>query len=193
MIVNILKTLPWFIVGSAIFAVPSILLIGALFAPVDVESSFFGTEWVAERFMDLDGILEDGQDPASATADFNYMFAWLNVNLLISTMVISLGWAIGSHFLNIDEPGKAKFFAISWIIVSGSLVGILLVVNYIILSWGDTFYAAQDITTTSMNTMVLLTTIYYGLMYWLSCILGTARQARSAVLFANQLPARNYL
>ena len=38
------------------------LLIGALFAPVDVESSFLGTEWVAERFMDLDGILEDGQD-----------------------------------------------------------------------------------------------------------------------------------
>ena len=66
-------------------------------------------------------------------------------------------------------------------------------VNYAILSWGDTFYAAQDITTASMNTMVLLTTIYYGLMYWISCVLGTARQARSAVLFANQLPARNYL
>ena len=143
--------------------------------------------------MDLDGILEDGQDPASATADFNYMFAWLNINLLISTMIISLGWAIGSHFLNIDEPGKAKFFAITWIIVSGSLVGILLLVNYAILSWGDTFYAAQDITTATMNTMVLLTTIYYGLMYWISCVLGTARQARSAVLFANQLPARNYL
>ena len=57
MIVNILKTLPWFILGSAIFAVPSMLLIGALFAPVDVESSL-GTEWVAERFMDLDEFLK---------------------------------------------------------------------------------------------------------------------------------------
>ena len=25
-------------------------------------------------------------------------------------------------------------------------------------------------------------------MYWISCVLGTARQARSTVLFANQLP-----
>ena len=97
---------------------------------------FLELNGLQKEFMDLDGILEDGQDPASATADFNYMFAWLNVNLLISTMVISLGWAIGSHFLNIDEPGKAKFFAISWIIVSGSLVGILLVVNYAIFYHG---------------------------------------------------------
>lgn len=193
MIVNILKTLPWYFVGAAVFAVPSFLLIGALFAPLDVESVLIGTGWVAERFMDLDGILEDGQDPASATADFNYMFAWLNINLLITTIILSLGWAIGSHFLNIDEPGKAKFFAIPWVILSGVLVAALILVNYTILAWGDTFTAAQDITTTSMNTMVILTTVYYGLMYWFSCILGSARQARSSVLFANQLPARNFL
>ena len=51
----------------------------------------------------------------------------------------------------------------------------------------------QDITTKSQTDMLLLTVIYYGLMYWISVILGTARQARSAVLFANKLPARNFL
>ena len=54
---------------------------------------------------------------------FNYMFAWLNVNLLIITFIFSLGWSIGSHFLNINEPGKAKFFGLYWLIVSGACVG----------------------------------------------------------------------
>ena len=193
MIVNILKTLPWYFVGAAVLGVPSILLIISLFAPLDVESIFFGSGWVADIFMDLEGVLEDGQDPAMATAAFNLLFAWLNVNLLIITIIFSLGWCIGSHFLNINEPGKAKFFGLYWIIVSAIFIGVLSIVNFTVLSWGDTFPAAQDITTKSQNVMILLTVIYYGLMYWISVILGTARQARSAVLFANKLPARNFL
>ena len=47
MIVNILKTLPWYLVGAAVLGVPAILLIGALFAPLDVESIFFGSGWVS--------------------------------------------------------------------------------------------------------------------------------------------------
>ena len=52
------------------------LLIGTLFAPLDVDSSFLGTDIL--QIFDDDTLLEDGQDPASATAEgFNYMFAWL--------------------------------------------------------------------------------------------------------------------
>ena len=192
MIVNILKTLPWYFIGIAVLGVPAILLIGSLFAPLDVES-FISPDWVSNAFMDSVTILEDGQDITMATTDFYFMFAWLNVNLLIVTIIFSLSWSIGSHFLNINEPGKAKFFGISWVIVSAIFVGLLIIVNFIILSWGDTFPAAQDITTKSQNTMIILTVIYYSLMYWISVILGTARQARSAVLFANKLPARNFL
>ena len=192
MIVNILKTLPWYLVGAAILGVPAILLIGSLFAPLDVES-FISPDWVSKAFMDIVTIQEDDQDITMATTDFYFMFAWLNVNLLIVTIIFSLSWSIGSHFLNINEPGKAKFFGISWVIVSAIFVGLLIIVNFIILSWGDTFPAAQDITTESQTTMIILTVIYYSLMYWISVILGTARQARSAVLFANKLPARNFL
>ena len=192
MIINILKTLPWYFIGIAVLGVPAILLIGSLFAPLDVES-FISPDWVSNAFMDSVTILEDGQDITMATTDFYFMFAWLNVNLLIVTIIFSLSWSIGSHFLNINEPGKAKFFGISWVIVSAIFVGLLIIVNFIILSWGDTFPAAQDITTESQTTMIILTVIYYSLMYWISVILGTARQARSAVLFANKLPARNFL
>jgi hypothetical protein len=192
MIVNILKTLPWYFIGIAVLGVPAILLMGSLFAPLDVES-FISPDWVSNAFMDSVTILEDGQDITMATTDFYFMFAWLNVNLLIVTIIFSLCWSIGSHFLNINEPGKAKFFGISWVIVSVIFVGLLIIVNFTILSWGDTFPAAQDITTESQTTMIILTVIYYSLMYWISVILGTARQARSAVLFANKLPARNFL
>ena len=192
MIVNILKTLPWYFIGIAVLGIPAILLIGSLFAPLDVES-FISPDWVSNAFMDSVTILEDGQDITMATTDFYFMFAWLNVNLLIVTIIFSLSWSIGSHFLNINEPGKAKFFGISWVIVSAIFVGLLIIVNFTILSWGDTFPAAQDITTESQTTMIILTVIYYSLMYWISVILGTARQARSAVLFANKLPARNFL
>jgi hypothetical protein len=193
MIVNILKTLPWYLVGAAILGLPAILLIGALFAPLDVESIFFGSGWVADIFMDLEGVLEDDQDPAMATASFNYMFAWLNVNLLIITFIFSLGWSIGSHFLNINEPGKAKFFGLYWLIVSGACVGGIILVCFIVLDFSSSFTASQDITGPSQFNLIILSTIYYGLMYWISVILGTARQARSAVLFANKLPARNFL
>ena len=192
MLVNILKTLFWYLVGAAVLGLPAILLIGALFAPLDVES-FINPDWVSNIFMDSVGILEDGQNISMATDDFYFMFAWLNINLLIVTIIFSLGWSIGSHFLNINEPGKAKFFGLYWIIVSAAFIGVLCIVNFTVLSWGDTFPAAQDITTKSQTEMILLTVIYYGLMYWISVILGTARQARSAVLFANKLPARNFL
>ena len=193
MVVNILKTLPWYLVGAAVFAVPSILLIIALLAPMDVESTFFATDWVASAFMDEETVTEDGLDKYTSAIEFNIMFAWLNINLLIVTIILSLGWAIGSHFLKIDEPGKAKFFGITWTILSAVLVIFLVIVNLYFLSWGSNFYISQYITTQDVSSIMIMTTIYYGLMYWLSCILGSARQARSAVLFANQLPARNFL
>ena len=192
MIVNILKTLPWYLVGAAVLGLPAILLIGALFAPLDVES-FINPDWVSNIFMDSVGILEDDQDITMATDDFYFMFAWLNINLLIVTIIFSLGWSIGSHFLNINEPGKAKFFGLYWLIVSGACVGGIILVCFIVLDFSSSFTASQDITGPSQTNLIILSTVYYGLMYWISVILGTARQARSAVLFANKLPARNFL
>ena len=132
MIINIIRTLPWYFVGLAALGVPAILLIISLFVPVDSESYFFGSDWVANRFLDIDGVEEDGQDRFSTTSEFNIMMAWLNINLLIVTFVFSLGWSLGSHFLNIDEPGKAKFFGLPWIVISALCIGAIVVVCLIV-------------------------------------------------------------
>ena len=192
MIVNILKTLPWYFAGLVILAAPAILLIISLFMPLGAENYFFGSDWVANKFMDIDGVEDDGLDRYIATADFNLMFAWLNITLLITTFIFSFGWSLSSHFLNIDEPGKAKFFGLPWIIVTAVCIAAIAIICYIILN-SSAFFISQYITKPSEFWIVLLSSMYYGLMFWLAVIFGTARQARSAVLLANKLPARNFL
>jgi len=191
MILNIIKSIPWYILGAAVFAVPSILFIIFLFAGPD-SNNMFRPDWIINTFMDADGVIAGGQDLAEAAEDFFIMFGWLNLNLLIASTIISLGWSIGSHFLNIDEPGKAKFYGITWVIVSGLCIASLLGINWYCLD-SSFFRASQDLSGPNMALMMTLTTIYYGAMYYVSTVLGTARQARSAVLFANKLPARNFL
>jgi hypothetical protein len=192
MMINILKTLPWYFVGLATLGIPAILLIVSLLVPVDAENYFFGSDWVANSFLDFAGVEEDGQDRFSTTSEFNIMMAWLNINLLIVTFVFSLGWSIGSHFLNIDEPGKAKFFGLPWIVISALCIGAIVVVCLIVLT-SSIFYVSQYVTTDSTFNIIIISAVFYGLMYWIAVILGTARQARSAVLLANKLPARNFL
>lgn len=192
MMINILKTLPWYFVGLGTLGIPAILLIVSLLVPVDAENYFFGSDWVANRFLDIDGVEEDGQDRFSTTFYFNIMMAWLNINCLIVTFVFSLGWSIGSHFLNIYEPGKAKFFGLPWIVISALCIGAIVVVCLIVLT-SSIFYVSQYVTTDSTFNIIIISAVFYGLMYWIAVILGTARQARSAVLLANKLPARNFL
>ena len=191
MILNIIKSIPWYILGALLFAVPSILFIIFLFAGPE-NNDMFRPDWIINTFMDADGVIAGGQDLAEAAEDFFIMFGWLNLNLLIASTAISLGWSIGSHFLNIDEPGKAKFYGITWVIVSGLCIASLLGINWYCLD-SSFFRASQDLSGPNMALMMTLTTIYYGAMYYVSTVLGTARQARSAVLFANKLPARNFL
>ena len=192
MILNIIKSLPWYAVGAAIFGVPSILFILFLF-PGPNTANYFSPDFIINTFMDIDGILAQGQDVAEAAEDFFKMFGWLNLNLLIATVIFSLSWSIGSHFLNIDGPGKAKFYGITWFVVTGACIATLILTNLYILVWSTIFRASQDLSGPNVFQMIVLTTVYYGLMYYLATILGTARQARSAVLFANKLPARNFL
>ena len=56
MILNILKSLPWYAVGAAIFGVPSILFILFLFHGPDTES-YFSPDFIIYTFMDVDGII----------------------------------------------------------------------------------------------------------------------------------------
>ena len=103
-------------------------------------------------------------------------------------VVISVDtYNIGSHFLNIDAPGKAKIYAIHWLIFTGIYVAIVIgIISFFISS--AQFAAAQQIGGPGSFRLFLFGTIYYSLIYYVGVLLGTARFARSSVLFANKLP-----
>ena len=100
---------------------------------------------------------------------------------------MTLSWVIGSHFLNIDAPGKAKIYAIHWLIFTGIYVATVIgIISFFISS--TQFAAAQQIGAAGGTLLYFLETIYYTLIYYVGVLLGTARFARSSVLFANKLP-----
>ena len=103
------------------------------------------------------------------------------------TFLMALGWSAGSHYLNIDSPGKAKIYFIHWIIFTGIFMTIVLGI-VIFFTQSSTFDSAQFIGGTGMTIITGLSLIYYFSMYYVGVILGTARFARSSVLFANKLP-----
>ena len=58
----------------------------------------------------------------------------------------------------------------------------------IFFTQSSTFESAQFIGTGGTVIITIASLIYYFLMYYVVVILGTARFARSSVLFANKLP-----
>ena len=58
----------------------------------------------------------------------------------------------------------------------------------IFFTQSSTFESAQFIGTGGTVIITIASLIYYFLMYYVGVILGTARFARSSVLFANKLP-----
>ena len=119
--------------------------------------------------------------------DVFVMAAWINIWSLVIVTIFALGWSAGSHYLNVDAPGKAKIYAMHWIVISGIFIGLILLANIWCLNLTH-FRASQDITKTGGITITLILTVYYTLAYYLSVLWGTARFARSSVLLANKLP-----
>jgi hypothetical protein len=39
---------------------------------------------------------------------------------------MTLAWSVASHYLNVDAPGKAKFYSIYWLIFQGLFILILV-------------------------------------------------------------------
>jgi hypothetical protein len=104
---------------------------------------------------------------------------------------MSLAWSGLSHRLNIDSPGKAKIYAIHWLIYTGVMLAIFVeIISFFTQS--TQYNAAQFISSGGFYIILFSQTIYYLLIYYMGVIVGTARFARSAVLFANKLPG-NFL
>ena len=183
-VINIIRSIILSSIGFAGFAVLSIILIGTLFSGPDPDGMLTTT---FEKLVAVDELAELGRTFADVADDMFTMIAWLNGWLLATTVIFALGWTVGSHFLNVDAPGKAKLYAIHWFVVSGSFIALVIFTNLFVLN-STTFPAAQDITTTGTLTLTVYTTAYYTLAYYLSVLLGTARFVRSSVLLANKLP-----
>jgi hypothetical protein len=111
----------------------------------------------------------------------------LNIALLSLTIVMTLSWSVGSHYLNINAPGKAKIYFIHWAIFSGVFIALLFgIVFYFTQS---TAYLAQQFLSGGGKTQIIIASLaIYIIMYYAGVLLGTARFARSSVLLANKLP-----
>ena len=105
---------------------------------------------------------------------------------------MGLVWSGGSHYLNVDAPGKAKLYFIHWIIFTSIFMAIVFVI-VLIFTQSTYFGAARYIGAPGAFIITTVSLIYYFLMYYVGVVLGTARFARSSVLFANKLPISELL
>ena len=182
--VNIFRSCGYSLVGLGAVGWIGIVLTGIMFAgPADSNI----TDFFAEVII-VDADLSAMNVPFSAIAEdlFN-LVAQMNLVLLIITSLMGLGWSAGSHYLNIDSPGKAKIYFIHWIIFTAIFMLIVLGV-VIFFTTSSNFESADYISTPGMAIFITFSLIYYFLTYYVGVILGTARFARSSVLFANKLP-----
>ena len=110
----------------------------------------------------------------------------LNLILLSLTVLMTLSWSVGSHYLNIDAPGKAKIYSIHWLVYSAILIALIIgICSYFLTS---TRFDNAFISTDGSLYLTIIMTIYYSVIYYIGVLVGTARFARSSVLLANKLP-----
>ena len=183
--VNILRSLLFSLIGLAPFATVSILFIISMIVGLGPDSdlaTYFGDYIInSESLADAGDSFED-----VSSYLFRFMYE-LNIALLSLTVVMTFGWSVGSHYLNIDAPGKAKIYFIHWAIFSGVFIALLFgIVFYFTQS---TAYLAQQFLSGGGKTQIIIASlVLYIIMYYAGVLLGTARFARSSVLLANKLP-----
>ena len=183
--INIFKSLGYSAIGMAAIAWLSIILILTCIAGPDPDGNL--TAYFADNIISEEDVDKSGYSFAELSENLFLLVANMNITLLIFTIFMTLSWVIGSHYLNIDAPGKAKIYAIHWLIFTGIYVAIVIVIISFFIS-SSHFAAAQQIGTAGSTLLYFLETIYYTLIYYVGVLLGTARFARSSVLFANKLP-----
>jgi len=183
---NIIRSLLFSALGMASLAWLSILLIfNSLIGPsadgylIDFSEGFLSNE---------DAIIGNGYDFSQVSGMFFNLIGELNIFLLILSIFAGLSWSVASHYFNIDAPGKAKIYFIHWTIFTGIFVAILIFTS-IVFTRETWFEAAQFISGQGSTIIVVSSAIFYFLVYYVGVLVGTARFARSSVLFANKLPA----
>ena len=184
---NIFRSIFYSLLGLGAVGWISILLIFAMWAGPGPDSRL--TQFFSDHIIMSENLESQGMTFTDLSDRLFRLIAQLNIVLLLFTTAISLGWSAGSHYLNIDSPGKAKIYFIHWTICSGGFVVILLGITLYFTAATTSFNSAADMMSDPGVTWIcLFSTIYYFLMYYVAVILGTARFARSSVFLANKLP-----
>ena len=133
-------------------------------------------------------ITESGQNWEDLAVGLYRLLGQMTIALLVTTVAASLIWSIGSHFLNIDAPGKAKIYFIHWIVFTGIFIAIVMGTVFWFTKWSNGYNAADYLSTPGVGWISITSLVYYSLTYYLSVLLGTARFARSSVFLANKIP-----
>ncbi len=185
---RIFKSLTYSIIGLMSLGWLSIIFIIFMFVgPKD--------NWLLDFFANnliIDEVIEKyGQDFSSLAEGLYILMGTMNIFLLVTAIIFSLAWSGLSHLLNIDSPGKAKIYSIHWLIYTGITLAIFVAIIFYFTK-STQYNAAQFFSGGGIRIILFSQTIYYFLIYYIAVIVGTARFARSSVLFANKLPG-NFL
>ena len=183
--INIFRSIIYSLVGLSVIGWVCILLISVMLVGPDPDSGL--TQYFADNIIVTEKVEILGYTFAEISGALFELVAHMLITLLSITILFSVAWSAGSHYLNIDAPGKAKIYFIHWIVVTGVFIVILFAITYYFTQ--TTAYNAADLIGAKGTTILaLFSLIYFFLMYYLSVLIGTARFARSSVLFANKLP-----
>ena len=151
-------------------------------------------QWYFDYLVQKRDIVESGQNWEDLAVGLYNLLYQMTIALLATTVAASLIWSIGSHFLNIDAPGKAKIYFIHWIVFTGIFMAIIVGIVFWFTKWSSGFNAADFLSVPGVGWISITSLVYYSLTYYLSVLLGTARFARSSVFLANKIPGHwNFL
>ena len=139
--INIIRSILYSLVGLATLGWLSILLITVMLVGPDPDS--FLTQYFADNIIMTERLESVGQNFTDLSDGLFGLVAHMNIVLISVTIIMSLGWSAGSHYLNIDAPGKAKIYFIHWIVFTGAFMFILFAITFYFTQ--TTAYYAADL------------------------------------------------
>ena len=149
-------------------------------------------QWYFDNLVQREEITSSGMPWEELAVSLYNLLAQMTTALLSAAVVAALIWSIGSHFLNVNAPGKAKFYFIYWIIFTGLFMAIVVGIVFWFTK-SAAFNAADYLSDGGVVMISAISFIYYFLVYYLGVLLGTARFARSSILFGNKIPVSELL
>ena len=181
--INIFRSIALSLLGMLTVGWVSIVLIILM---ITNQGDWWLTNFIANNLVMSERLESLGRTFGDVASGMLNLMVIMNIIFLCITTLFSIGWSAGSHYLNIDAPGKAKIYFIHWIITTSAFVGIIVFGSIFFLN--STNFDNDFVSSGGVWFLTILSGIYYFIVYYLGVLLGTARFARSSVLFANKLP-----